>query len=116
MEIASHKIFGSPQASYLGIIFSVRLHGPLIKDEAFQYVARNQRVPFLVSNERGDQVLALWQEVINGRQSNIFGRILKATTHECSGCNPPNVCKKQNTCVLPFRSRNIFILLVFYVK
>jgi len=82
-----------------------RIHGSLIKDEAFQYVARNQRSPFLVSNERGDQVLALWQEMINERQSNVFGRILKATTHDCSGCSPPNVCKKQNTCSLPFRNQ-----------
>ena len=103
-------IFASLQSSELVLIFSARLHGPLIKDEAFHYVARDQRAPFLVSNERGDQVLALWQEAVNARQSNVFGRILKATTHHCSGCNPPNVCMKQNTCLLPFKSKEYFIL------
>ena len=106
--LISFLYFISLEALYLGIIFSFRIHGSLIKDEAFQYAARNQRSPFLVSNERGDQVLALWQEMINERQSNVFGRILKATTHDCSGCSPPNVCKKQNTCALPFRSRNFY--------
>ena len=92
------------------------MHGPLIKEEAFQHSGRIQRAPFLVSNENGDHILAIWQEVINGKQSNVFARILKATAHDCARCNAPNVCKKQNTCVLPFKGREFIFILAMVNK
>ena len=92
------------------------MHGPLIKEETFQHSSRIQRAPLLVSNEKGDHILALWQEVINGRQSNVFARILKATAHDCTSCNAPKVCKKQNMCVLPFKGKEFVFIYVIVSK
>ena len=84
---------------------SVKLYGPLIKDDVFQYAGRDQKLPFLVANENGDQILAVWQEVISGKQSNLFARVLKAARPTCASCSAPRVCKKENTCVSIFKGK-----------
>ncbi len=77
--------------------------GSLVRGDTFSFVGRDQRRPFLVTNEKKKEVLVLWQEVIDGQQTNLFGIRVKAVTHRCVSCSKPRTCIRDYRCVLPFK-------------
>ncbi len=88
--------------------------GSLIRGESFGFIGREQKKPFLVTNAKRKEVLVLWQEVVNGRQTNLFARSIKAVSHKCSSCSLPRRCVRDGRCVLPFKGNQVSPIIAWF--
>ena len=88
-----------------------KIGGSLMRGDSFSFVGQAQRRPIIVANEKADELMVIWQEVINAKQTNLFAQKMKVVTHKCTSCSAPRVCIRDERCVLPFKGR----IAIYYI-